>query len=196
MLKQAVTALEGWDKAVALADLASFLAASSRDEEAAAALGDAVSLAEGEALANEEERARRRASLTMRDNGDGTVEGRFKLPVLHAALLRKALEALTSPRRLGEGRVDPATGKKLPYEVLLGQGFMELVENHLNPAQLPSQANSPFTLPDAQVEIEGDGVWLEVRSRASGAASRSASSRWFSRIATNSISGVTSPRRA
>jgi hypothetical protein len=107
---------------------------------------EAADKAEGEALAKEEERARRSASLTMRDNGDGTVEGRFKLPTLHAALLKKALEALTSPRRLGEGRIDPKTGKKIPYEVLLGQGFMELLENHLNPAGLPSQGGSPFTL--------------------------------------------------
>jgi hypothetical protein len=107
---------------------------------------EAADQAEGEALAKEEERARRTASLTMRDTGDGTVEGRFRLPVLHASLLKKALEALTSPRRLGEGRLDPETGKKLPYEVLLGQGFMELLENHLDPAGLPSQGSSPFTL--------------------------------------------------
>lgn len=107
---------------------------------------EAADRAEGEALAEEEERARRKASLTMRDNGDGTVEGRFRLPTLHAELLKKALEALTSPRRLGEGRSDPATGKKLPYEVLLGQGFMELLECHLDPGHLPSQGGSPFTL--------------------------------------------------
>lgn len=107
---------------------------------------EAADKAEGDALADEEERARRSAILTMRDNGDGTVAGRFKLPVLHAALLRKSLEALTSPRRLGEGRVDPKTGRKLPYEVLLGRGFMELLEHHLNPANLPSQGGSPFTL--------------------------------------------------
>jgi hypothetical protein len=107
---------------------------------------EAADQAEGDALAKDEERARRTASLTMRDTGDGTVEGRFKLPVLHAALLKKALEALTSPRRLGEGRLDPETGRKMPYDVLLGQGFMELLENHLDPARLPSQAGSPFTL--------------------------------------------------
>jgi len=107
---------------------------------------EAADAAEGEALAKEEERARRTASLSMRDNGDGTFEGRFKLPVLHAQLLKKALEALTKPRRIGEGRLDPKTGKKLPYEVLLGQGFMELLESHLNPANLPSQSGSPFTL--------------------------------------------------
>lgn len=107
---------------------------------------EAADRVEGEALAREEERARRNARLTMRDNGDGTVSGGFRVPVLHAALLRKALEALTSPRRLGEGRIDPETGRRLPYEVLLGRGFMELVEHHLDPAGLPSQGGSPFTL--------------------------------------------------
>jgi hypothetical protein len=107
---------------------------------------EAADKAEGKALAKEEERARRRASLTIRDNGDGTVDGRFRLPVLHAELLKKALEALTSPRRLGGGRSDPETGRKLPYEVLLGQGFMELLECHLDPAKLPSHGGSPFTL--------------------------------------------------
>ncbi|HEX6247071.1 MAG TPA: DUF222 domain-containing protein, partial [Nocardioidaceae bacterium] len=107
---------------------------------------EAADRVEGEKLAEEEQRARRKASLTMRDDGDGTVEGRFRLPRLHAALLKKALEALTSPRRLGEGRLDPATGRKVPYEVLLGQGFMELLENHLDPAGLPAQGGSPFTL--------------------------------------------------
>lgn len=107
---------------------------------------EAADAAEGEQLAREEERARRNASVSFRDNGDGTVDGHFRLPVLHAELLRKALETLTSPRRLGEGRLDPATGRKLPYPVLLGQGFMELLENHLNPATLPSTGGSPFTL--------------------------------------------------
>jgi hypothetical protein len=107
---------------------------------------EAADQAEGEALEREERRARRSASLTMRDHGDGTVTGRFKLPTLHAALLKKALQALTSPRRLGHGRLDPETGKKLPYEVVLGHGLMELLENHLDPTGLPAQAGSPFTL--------------------------------------------------
>ena len=58
--------------------------------------------------------------------------------------MKKALEALTSPRRVGEGRLDPATGKKLPHATLLGHGLMELVENHLS--DLPSVNGSPFTL--------------------------------------------------
>lgn len=107
---------------------------------------EAADRAEGDQLAEEEERARQTASMSMHDKGDGTVEGRFRLPLLHGELLKKALEALTSPRRIGEGRIDPATGKKVPYDVLLGRGFMELLENHLDPKSLPSQGGSPFTL--------------------------------------------------
>jgi len=89
-------------------------------------------------------RARELAHFSVRDNGDGTSQGRFRLPTLHAQLLKKALEALTSPRRLGEGRIDPRTGTKLPHSSLLGQGLMDLVENHL--CELPSVNGSPFTL--------------------------------------------------
>ena len=107
---------------------------------------EAADAAEGDKLAKEEEHARRTASLTMHRNDDGTAEGKFRIPLLHADLLKKALEVLTAPRRIGEGRLDPKTGKKLPYEVLLGQGLMELLEHHLNPANLPSTGGSPFTM--------------------------------------------------
>ena len=107
---------------------------------------EAADQAEGDRLAKEEERARRVASLSTRDNGDGTVDGRFRLPVLHAELLKKALEALTAPRRLGAGRFDPRTGKKLDYRTLLGHGLMELLESHLAVDRLPGHGGSPFTL--------------------------------------------------
>jgi hypothetical protein len=84
---------------------------------------------EGEALEAEERRARQVAHLSMRSRGDGTVEGRFRISELHAAMLSKAVQALTAPRRLRpECRVD-AEGKKVPYSTLLGQGLMELVEH-------------------------------------------------------------------
>jgi hypothetical protein len=107
---------------------------------------EAADEAEGRTVEEEEKRARRLAHLTMRDNGDGTVEGRFRLPALHGDLLRKALEELTSPRRLGEGRLDPETGEKLPASTLLGHGFMDLLENHLNLESLPKRDGSPFTM--------------------------------------------------
>ncbi len=105
---------------------------------------EAADAEEAKLLAKEEAKARALAHFSVRDNGDGTSQGRFKLPTLHAHLLKKALEALTSPRRIGEGRLDPVTGKKLPHGTLLGQGLMELVENHLS--DLPSVNGSPFTL--------------------------------------------------
>jgi hypothetical protein len=107
---------------------------------------EAADEAEGRAVEEEEKRARRLAYLSMRDNGDGTVEGRFRVPAMHADLLRKVLEGLTSPRRLGEGRLDPETGAKLPASTLLGHGFMDLLENHLNLESLPRRDGSPFTM--------------------------------------------------
>jgi hypothetical protein len=107
---------------------------------------EAADAAEGRTLAEEEARARRLAYLNLRDNGDGTVEGRFRLPTLHAALLEKALHALTSPRRLGEGRLDPDTGRKLSQSALFGRGFMQLLERHLAVDTLPSGHGCPFTL--------------------------------------------------
>jgi hypothetical protein len=105
---------------------------------------EAADQAEGNKLEKEEAKARALAHFAVRDHGDGTSTGSFKLPTLHAHLLKKALDALTSPRRIGEARLDPATGKKLPYSTLLGHGLIDLVENHLT--DLPSVNGSPFTL--------------------------------------------------
>jgi hypothetical protein len=82
----------------------------------------------------------------MRDNGDGTTDGKFRLPTLHAELLKKALETLTSPRNHGENRLDPETGKPLPTHTLHGHGLMSLLENHLDLTSMPSRGGSPFTV--------------------------------------------------
>ena len=73
---------------------------------------EAADAAEGAKLADEEARARRTTYLSLHDNGDGTTEGRFRLPSLHAAALKKAVQALTSPRRLGRGRLDPRSEER------------------------------------------------------------------------------------
>ena len=52
----------------------------------------------GKKLTGEERAAARSTFLTLVDNGDGSVSGRFKIPVLTAAMLTKALDALTAPR--------------------------------------------------------------------------------------------------
>ncbi|QWZ07144.1 HNH endonuclease [Nocardioides panacis] len=105
---------------------------------------EAADAAEGARLEREEARARALAQLTIHDQGDGTSQGRFRLPTLHAQLLRKALEALTSPRRIGAARLDPQTGAKLPHATLLGLGLMELLEHHLS--AVPAVNGSPFTV--------------------------------------------------
>jgi Domain of unknown function (DUF222) len=107
---------------------------------------DAADAHEGRTLAAEEARAHRLAYLSVRDNGDGTSEGRFRLPTLHAHLLTTALETLTSPRRLGQTRFDPATGKPLPRATLFGHGLIELLERHLNLHTMPGSDGCPFTL--------------------------------------------------
>ncbi len=58
---------------------------------------EAADAAEGKKLEKEEAKARALAHFSVRDHGDGTATGSFKLPTLHADLLKKALEALTSP---------------------------------------------------------------------------------------------------
>jgi Domain of unknown function (DUF222) len=54
---------------------------------------------EGALLAAAERRADELTRLSMRRRGDGTTSGSFRLPDLHADMLRTALEALSSPRR-------------------------------------------------------------------------------------------------
>jgi hypothetical protein len=104
---------------------------------------EAADAAEGDLLAREEERATRLAFLSLHDNRDGTMDGRFRLPVLQAMVLKKALEQLSSPRRLGDAAVDPATGRRWAYSSLLGRGLIDLVDNHLN---LDGPARSSYTV--------------------------------------------------
>lgn len=59
----------------------------------------AVDAHEDAVLVEEETSARTRTSLTIHDNGDDTVSGRFTVPVLHGHLLRKVIETITAPRR-------------------------------------------------------------------------------------------------
>lgn len=96
---------------------------------------------EAEALAAEERRARQACRFAMRDNGDGTASGWFKLPELQAGMLSKAVQALAAPRRTSPNAWVDADGKKVPYPALLGQAFAELVE-HLPTERLPQAGGS------------------------------------------------------
>jgi uncharacterized protein DUF222 len=127
---------------------------------------DAADVALGKKLEAEERAAARRRFLELVDNGDGTHTGRFRIDTLHAAILRKALEAFTQPslrhrHPLGDAAAaheaaqkatseaadrpansaatsgDPAGGRaKRPRPEVLGQAFCELIERQ-DPTRLP-----------------------------------------------------------
>jgi len=48
---------------------------------------------------SEEDRAYDTATLSLHDNGDGTLTGRFTIPVFQGLLLKKVIDAITAPRR-------------------------------------------------------------------------------------------------
>ena len=100
---------------------------------------------EGEALEREERRARERTRFAMRDNGDGTSSGWFKLPTLQAEMLGKAVQAFAAPRRQDPGAWLDAEGRRLPYAVLLGRAFADLVE-HLPTDALPQAGGTAATV--------------------------------------------------
>jgi hypothetical protein len=100
---------------------------------------------EEEALRREEQRARETCRFSMRDNGDGTTNGWFKLPTAQAEMLGKAVQALAAPRRRGTRADGGADGKPLPYAALLGQAFAELVE-HLPVDALPQSGGVAATV--------------------------------------------------
>ncbi len=80
-------------------------------------------------LEKEEERARQKTRLTMTEDGQGCVHGRFTLPALQASMLKKALLALAAPKH--QAAVDgsaPVAGR--PSAERLGQAFAEYVERY------------------------------------------------------------------
>jgi hypothetical protein len=96
-------------------------------------------------LDRDEQAAYSQVRFTTRPNGDGTTQGWFRLPDLHAAILKGAVEAITAPRKLGADRIDPTTGHRIDYPTLLGQGLCELIE-HLPVDQLPHHGRVAATL--------------------------------------------------
>jgi hypothetical protein len=100
---------------------------------------------EGEALERQERRAREQCRFGMRDNGDGTASGWFKLPSLQADMLSKAAQAFAAPRRTDPAAWRDEDGRKRPYATLLGLGFAELVE-HLPVDRLPQAGGTAATI--------------------------------------------------
>ena len=75
--------------------------------------------------------ARERTRLTLHDNGDGTTSGHSTVPTLAASILRKALDAMTAPRRsrLGAPRAQAATRVDRDWAYDRGLAFTDLLEH-------------------------------------------------------------------
>ena len=62
---------------------------------------------EGRVLADQEAAALKRTWLTMREDDEGTVHGRFRIPALHGHIFSKAILAIASPARPTHGANAP-----------------------------------------------------------------------------------------
>jgi hypothetical protein len=100
---------------------------------------------EAEALEREERRARTKTRFSMRDNGDGTHSGWFKIPTAQAAILSKAVQAYAAPRRTNPDAWTDPDGNKIPYPVRLGHAFCDLIE-HLSADKLPQAGGLAATI--------------------------------------------------
>ncbi len=81
-------------------------------------------------LEQEEERARQKTRLTMGEDGHGCVHGRFTLPVLQAAMLKKALLALAAPKHQAATQGAGAARQPKPSAERMGAAFCEYVERY------------------------------------------------------------------
>ena len=111
-------------------------------------------------LHNQEHAAWDAASFWMRDNHDGTWFGQFTLPELQAHMLKKALEALTNPRRRkGKGAPTGATGDarfdRAIRDQQRGQALAELID-HLPTDQLGTKINATVLIRTDLATLRGE----------------------------------------
>ncbi len=88
---------------------------------------DLVDAFEGEQLEAEEARAARKTTFTMLEDDQGVAHGRFEIPARHAQMLRKAIQSLTNPTRVGTTAGSPID-PDLPSAVRDGVAFSEILE--------------------------------------------------------------------
>ncbi|GAA4376729.1 HNH endonuclease signature motif containing protein [Nocardioides caricicola] len=101
---------------------------------------DEADAREAAILEAEERAADRSCHLTMYDDGHGKTHGRFTLPTLEGAALRKMLLAFAAPKHLA------ATGaERLSTPESMGQAFKELILR-IPAKNLPESGGLPATL--------------------------------------------------
>jgi hypothetical protein len=100
---------------------------------------------EAKRLAEQEERAKKKAEVKFRNGGDGTVRGNFVLPELQAEMFRKALQALAAPKHVRATEGAGAYDYEKPTPHKLGLAFMEYIERYPLDA-LPKQGGLAATV--------------------------------------------------
>lgn len=110
-------------------------------------------------LRSEEDRAWDTARLSLHDNRDGTTSGHFTVPTVAAAILRKTVQQLASPRRFADraardGATTAATQleafRPVDWSQRYGQAFVELLEH------LPTDRLSGKVAATVVVTVEHD----------------------------------------
>lgn len=102
---------------------------------------DRFEQAEARALQRAEDEAERHTRLCFADRGDGTIAFHGTLPARHALRFKTYLESHAQPRKAQLER----RGRKVPYERLLGQAFIELLERY-DPHRLPHHGGDATTV--------------------------------------------------
>lgn len=105
---------------------------------------------ENQQVQDEEQAALGKTRLTMHDNEDGTVSGHFTVPTLAGAVLKKILDAMTSPRRVTTTRRAPHSasatdGRSRDWAQARGLAFKDMLE-HLPTDRLHSKTAATIVI--------------------------------------------------
>src|SRR3954451_8077974 len=100
---------------------------------------------EADLLAKEEAKAAQACRLTMVDDGHGKTHGRFTLPTLHAAQLRKMLLALAAPKHQAATHGPRAGVERRPGPERMGRAFCELIDR-IRATDLPQVGGTDATI--------------------------------------------------
>lgn len=132
-----------------------------------------------QALEAAERRASAATRLSLRCRGDGSTDLHARIPDAVAARLKTYLDAYTSPRTLDgptAGSVsDPATGRRVPRERLLGEALCALLEG-VPAAAMPLHGGSATTVV-VTVDLETLRSGLGVATTGEGATISAAEAR-------------------
>src|SRR3954469_3731642 len=98
---------------------------------------------EADLLEKEEAKAAQATRLTMSDDGHGRVHGRFTLPTVQAAMLKKMLLAIAAPKHVAA--TQGAGVQRRPGPERMGRAFAELIER-IPAKRLPKVGGTDATI--------------------------------------------------